>query len=274
MTANREEANRVVIDRLHQLPLFMGAVIVCFVFVVPTLIGSALLQPTVGRLLSGERDPNTIVGLLLNSFTLYYGVLLALLSIAVFDNYGKAQDAVAHEASSIIALYRTFNAYPEPIRGAMSDTLRQYVDEETGPGWASQRTNQASTRGTQLVDQLSRQLLGFRPGRDAGEDLVHQAALRTFEDFIEQRRLRIQAAGTSIPRVIWAVVIVGAALNVFILWLFDLKRTTHFILGGVLMIFVGLVVYMVGVLDRPFHGAHGLQPDDLIHARQQMNPRP
>ncbi len=263
-----------MIDRLHQLPIVMGAVIVCLLFLVPTLIGSALLQPAVGRLLRAERDPNMIVGLLLNAFSLYYGVLLALLSIAVFENYGKAQDAVGREASSIIALYRTFGGYPEPARTSLSETLRQYVDEETGPGWSFQRSNQASTRGTLLVDQLGRQLMGFRPNRDAGEDLIHEAALRIFEHFIEQRRLRIQAAGTSIPRVIWAVVIVGAALNVFILWLFDLKRTTHFILGGVLMIFIGLVVYMVGVLDRPFHGAHGLKPDDLLHARQQMNPRP
>jgi len=252
----------------------MGAVIVCLIFVLPTLIGSALLQPAVGRLLRGEQDRNTVVGLLLNAFTLYYGVLLALLSIAVFDNYGKAQDAVAREASDVIALYRTFSAYPEPLRSTLSDTLREYVDEETGPGWAYQRQDQTSTRGTMLVDRLSRLLLGFKPDRDKGEDLVHQAALRTFEGFIEQRRLRIQAAGTSIPRVIWAVVIAGAALNVFILWLFDLKRTTHFILGGILMIFVGLVVYMVGVLDRPFHGADGLKPDDLLRARQQMNPRP
>jgi len=263
-----------VIDRLHQLPIFMGAIIVCLLFLVPTLIGSALLQPAVGRLLSKERDPNMIVGLLLNAFSLYYGVLLALLSISVFENYGKAQDAVGREASSIIALYRTVNGYPEPARSSLVATLRQYVDEETGPGWAFQRRNQPSARGTLLVDQLGRQLTSFRPNRDAGEDLLQQAALRIFEDFIQQRRLRIQAAGTSIPRVIWGVVIVGAALNVFILWLFDLKRTTHFILGGVLMIFVGLVVYMVGVLDRPFHGAHGLKPDDLLHARQQMNPRP
>jgi hypothetical protein len=248
--------------------------IVCLIFVVPTLIGSVLLQPAVGRLLREERNPNTIAALLLNTFSLYYGVLLALLSIAVFENYGKAQDAVGREASSIIALYRTFNAYPEPARTSLSNLLRQYIDEETGPGWAFQRSNQASTHGTLLVDQLSRELLGFRPNRDAGEDLIHQAALRTFETFIEQRRLRIQAAGTSVPRVIWAVVIIGAALNVFILWLFDLKRTTHFILGGVLMIFIGLVVYMVGVLDRPFRGADGLQPEDLIEARQQMDPRP
>ena len=263
-----------MIDRLHQLPIVVGALIVCIIFVVPTLIGSALLQPIVGRLLRSERNPNMVVGMLLNAFSLYYGVLLALLSIAVFENYGKAQDAVGREASGIIALYRTFDAYPEPLRTTLPNTIRQYLDEETGPGWASQRTDQASTRGTQLVDQLSRQLLSFKPNRDSGEDLIHQAALRTFESFLEQRRLRIQAAGTRVPRVIWSVVLVGAALNVFILWLFDLKRTTHFILGGVLMIFIGLVVYMVGVLDRPFHGAHGLKPDDLIHARQQMNPRP
>ncbi|MGO4527316.1 DUF4239 domain-containing protein [Microvirga sp. 2MCAF35] len=263
-----------MIDRLHQLPIFMGAVIVCLVFLVPTLVGLVLLQPRFARLMSGERDPNTVVTLLLNVFSLYYGVLLALLSVAVFENYVKAQDAVGREASKVIALYRTFNAYPEPARTPLLDTLRRYVDEETGPGWVAQRTDQVSTRGTQLVDQLSRQLLSFRPNSDAGEDLIHEAALRTFEDFIEQRRLRLQAAGTSIPRVIWAVVMVGAALNAIVLWLFDLRRTTHFILSSVLMIFVGLVVYMVGVLDRPFHGAHGLQPDDLIHTRLQMNPRP
>jgi hypothetical protein len=197
-----------------------------------------------------------------------------LLSIAVFQNYDKAQDAVGREASSVVALYRTFSGYPEPVRTSLSDTLRRYVDEESGPGWRYQQGNQVSIRGTQLVDQLSRQLLSFKPNQDAGEDLLHRETLRIFDDFIEQRRLRIQAGGTSIPRVIWYVVLAGAALNVFILWLFDLKRTTHFILGSVLMIFIGLVVYMVAALDRPFRGAHGLRPDDLIHARQQMNPQP
>ena len=262
-----------MIDRLHQLPLLLGGAIVCLIFVVPTLIGSALLQPVVSRLLRGEKDANTVVGLLLNAFSLYYGVLLALLSIAVFENYNKAQDAVGREASGAVALYNVFSGYPEPARTLLSETMLKYVEEETGPGWAFQQGNQVSTPGMRLVDRLSRELLGFRPTREAGEDMLHGEALRTFAEFIEQRRLRVQAAGTSVPRVIWSVVLVGAALNVFTLWLFDLKRTTHFILGGVLMAFIGLVVYMVAVLDRPFHGAHGLRPDDLIQARQQMNPQ-
>jgi len=73
--------------------------------------------------------------------------------------------------------------------------------------------------------------------------------------------------------VIWSIVLIGAALNVLVLWMFDLKRTTHLLFGGVLAIFIGLVVYMVTVLDQPFRGSHGLLPDELVQARQQMNPR-
>jgi hypothetical protein len=258
-------------DWLHDLPIALGAGIVCVFFLVPTLIGSALLQPMVARLLQGEKDPNTLVGLLLNAFTLYYGVLLALLSIAVFENFGKAQDAIGREASSIVALYRDIGGYPEPVRTSMTGILRQYVDEEAGPGWQAQRRDQLSSGGMRLIDQLARDLLNYKPNRETGENLLHQETLRTFDEFIERRRLRIQAAGTSIPVVIWYVVLIGAALNVFVLWLFDLRRSTHFLLGAVLTIFIGLVIYMVAVLDRPFRGTHGLQPDDLIRARQQMD---
>lgn len=262
-----------MIDWLHELPVGLGATIVCGCFLVPTLIGSAFLQPLIGRILRGEKNPNTLVGLLLNAFALYYGVLLALLSIAVFDNYDRARDAVGQEASSIVALYRNVSGYPEPVRASLMGLLRQYLDEETGPGWKQQHLNRASTRGMILVDDLSRQLLSFQPDHETGEDVLHRETLRTFSDFVERRRLRIQAAETRIPSVIWYVVLTGAVLNVFVLWLFDLKRTSHFVLGGVLTIFIGLVVYMVAVLDQPFRGAHGINPDELVLARRQMDPR-
>jgi len=261
-----------VMDWLHELPILLGAGIVCATFLVPTLIGSVVLQPAVARLMRGERDPNTTVGMLLNAFTLYYGVLLALLSVAVFDNYTDAQVAVGREASSIVALYRELGNYPEPARGPLLEGLRRYVEEEAGPGWNAQRRNRVSVPGDALVDGLSRRLLSFRPNRDAGEDLLHRETLRTFGEFVDRRRLRIQAAGTSIPTVIWSVVLTGAVLNVFVLWLYDLRRTTHVLFGGVLTIFIGLVIYMVAALDRPFRGAHGLAPVDLVHARELMKP--
>jgi hypothetical protein len=268
-----ERASQVVIDWLHELPPVLGAAFVCGCFLIATLIGSAYLQPAVGRLLQGEREPNTLVGLLLSTYALYYGVLLALLSIAVFANYDKAKDSVGQEATSIIALYRDISGYPEPVRTSLTEILRQYVEEETGPGWREQHRDRPSARGVLLVDELNRQLLTFRPDGGATEEILHRETLHAFSQFVERRRTRIQAADTSIPPVIWYVVLIGAALNVFVLWLFDLKRTSHFVIGGVLTIFIGLVVYMVAVLDQPFRGAHGLPPDDLVRARQQMNSR-
>ncbi len=226
----------VVVEWLHDWPTALGAAFVVAGFVVPALVGSVLLQPIVGRLLAGEKDPNTQVGLLFSAFTLYYGVLLALLSIAV---YGKAQDTISREASSVIALYRDLGGYPEPVRTNMIGVLRRYVDEETGPGWRDQRLNRASAPGLILVDDLSRLLLSFRPDRQIGEDILHQETLRAFAEFVDRRRMRIQAAGTSIPSIIWYVVLIGAVLNVFVLWLFEFGRTTHLILSGVLALFVG-----------------------------------
>jgi Protein of unknown function (DUF4239) len=262
----------VVMDWLHDWPTLLGAGFVIAGLLVPTLIGSAYLQPVVARLLRGEKDPNTPVALLLNAFTLYYGVLLGLLSIAVFGNYDKAQDTIGREAASVVALYRNLNGYPEPTRTALIDVLRRYVDEETGPGWGEQRRDLASTPGVRLVDELSRGLLTFRPDREAGEDILRQETLRAFGEFVERRRTRIQAGATSIPAILWSVVLIGAVLNVFVLWLFDLSRTTHFVLGGVLTVFIGLVIYMVAVLDQPFRGVHGLAPDDLLIARRQISP--
>jgi hypothetical protein len=260
-----------VIDWLHDLPPLVGALIVCAAFVVPTLIGSAVLQPAVARLLRGEREANAAVGLLLSAFTLYFAVLLALLSVAVYENYGRAQDTIGREASSIITLYRDFSGYPEPQRTALRDALRRYVEEEAGPGWREQERGQVSDRGTLLVDELDSRLTSFRPDQ-TGQDLLHREALRTFDEFIDRRHARIQASRTSVPAVMWYVVILGAVLNVLVLWLFDLTRTTHFILGGVLTLFIGVVIYMVAVLDQPFRGVHGLEPVDLVEVRQQMKP--
>jgi hypothetical protein len=44
------------------------------------------------------------------------------------------------------------------------------------------------------------------------------------------------------------------------------------VLGGVLTVFIGLVIYMMAMLDQPFRGVHGLAPDDLLEAKQQISP--
>jgi hypothetical protein len=51
------------------------------------------------------------------------------------------------------------------------------------------------------------------------------------------------------------VVLVGAILNIALIWLFDMKLITQLFLGGILSFFLGTMILLIGVMDRPFQGA-------------------
>lgn len=258
-----------MLDWLHDLPTLSGAVLVCGVFVIPTLVGSYLLQPYIARMFRGERDINTVLGFLLNAFALYFGVLLALLSIAVFENHNKADDAVVREAAAIIKLYRDLRGYPEAARASPAAVLDAYVDEVTGPGWEWQKRGQANPKEIAIVGELHRVISGFRPA-DAAEGIRYAETLRALDAFVEARRIRIFAGGDAIPKIMWFIVLVGAVMNVMVIWMFDLKPFSHAVIGGTLSLFVGLVIYMIAMLDAPFRGAYGLKPDAIAAVHGQI----
>jgi hypothetical protein len=132
-----------------------------------------------------------------------------------------------------------------------------------------QKAGKASPEGASLVDELGHLLQGFNPGT-AGEQALHDNTLRLLSDFVDRRQQRIDASGTSIPGILWFVVLTGAAVNAVTLWLFDLDRQTHLVIGSCLSLFIGIIVYMIAMLDQPFSGDLGLLPDSLVSARQQL----
>ncbi|MGD9924493.1 MAG: hypothetical protein AB7V13_24065 [Pseudorhodoplanes sp.] len=261
-----------LLDWLHSLPFAAGLLLVCAAFVAPTLLGSYLLQPRVAKLFRGERDINTVLGFLLNAFALYFGVLLALLSIAVFENHNKAEDAVVREAAAIIKLYRDIHSYPEDARPELLGVLDRYVDEVIGPGWKIQQRGEVNPKEIAILGSLHMVLGKFRPS-GLGESVRYAETLRVMDDFVEARRLRISAGSSSIPRIMWFVVLVGVVMNTILIWMFDMRPFTHAIIGGTLSMFIALVIYMIAVLDAPFRGDYGVRPDAIaaIHSQSAMH---
>lgn len=248
---------------LHELPLPFGVIIVCAAFVIPTVAGSLLVQRHIARLFLGEKEITTVLGYMINAFAVYFGVLLALLSITVFENRNRAQDSMDREAASLIRLVRDLRAYPEPIRGHLLGGLHEYVDEEIGPGWQAQQRGSFSTKEVRLMNELHHTLTAFELSKQS-EILNHSETLGAFSNFIENRRLRIAQGEARVPPIMWYVILCGAVMNVILIWSFDLRRGTHAIVAGTLAFFIGLVIYMVALLDQPFLGPNGLKPDEMI----------
>jgi hypothetical protein len=248
-------SNTPLLNWLHDLPFLIGLALVCGAFVIPTLIGSYLLQPKIAKLLRGERDINTI-----------------LLSIAVFENHNKAEDAVVREAVAIIKLYRDVHNYPEEAKPELVSIIDRYIDEAIGPGWILQAQGKANPREIEILSDFHISLGKFQPS-DIGQGVRYAETLRVLDDFVEARRLRISAGTGSIPRIMWFVVLVGAVMNTILIWMFDLRPFTHAVIGGSLSLFVALVIYMIAVLDAPFKGAYGVKPTAIsaVHAQSGMH---
>ena len=59
----------------------------------------------------------------------------------------------------------------------------------------------------------------------------------------------------------WYVVLIGAVLNIMLVWLFDIDFLSHLALGGVLAFFLGTVILLIASMDNPFRGEVSIQPE-------------
>lgn len=264
--------NAPLLSFLHNLPPVVGGLIVCATFVLPTLIGSYLLQPYIARMFRGEKDINTVLAFLLNAFALYFGVLLALLSIAVFENHNRAEDAVIREAAAINTLYRDLRGFPEKTQTELGHILHRYIDELLERGWNLQAHGKINDEEIRIVGDFHGRIAGLEP-TTSGETARYAETLRALDAFVEARRLRISAGSAAIPTIMWFIVLVGAAMNVIVIWMFDLRPFTHAIIGGTISLFIALVIYMVAVLDAPFRGVMGIKPTAFISIHNQSGMR-
>ena len=73
--------------------------------------------------------------------------------------------------------------------------------------------------------------------------------------FSEHREARRQGASTALPALLWYVVIIGAALNFSLMWMFSINRlSVHLLLSGSIAFFVGLMLFFIAAMDNPFRG--------------------
>ena len=112
------------------------AVVFCAFFVGITWLGILLVHPLMRRLLHREEPSNELIIHIAGTFGLVYAVLLGLLTVATFQNTKDLRDDVGREASSLSTIYRTTDAYPEPLRSelkAQCATTPTMSSIRTGP---------------------------------------------------------------------------------------------------------------------------------------------
>jgi hypothetical protein len=126
--------------------------------------------------------------------------------------------------------------------------------------WPLQRQGIVPVDGSIRVQAFQEKLLDFQPATPA-QEILHAEALRQFNTFLEHRRMRLFSVNTAIPPVMWYVVILGAVINIAMVWLFDMRFITHLLLGGLLAAYLGTMIFLIAAMDHPFRGEVSVTPE-------------
>ena len=236
-----------------------GVLVVCGASVA-AVVGLALVQRLVPATIRQEH--NDVAGFIYAALGVIYAVLLALVVIAVWEEFGRARVTVESEANALAEVFWLAHQLPEPERHQLQELARSYAEEVVNEEWPLMEQGnpplmehtRATPRGWVLIDDIRATLQGYEPRTKAEQELYAQG-LDQVQRLADARRTRLVAAEESIPTVLWIVLVVGGIVAVGFTYLFGLQSTwAHALMVASLAGVIALVLFTIGVMDHPFSG--------------------
>ncbi|HZQ47134.1 MAG TPA: hypothetical protein VFC07_08990 [Verrucomicrobiae bacterium] len=245
---------------VFDLPLLITGPVIIGLLCLFAVGGLLLVRHRVLPRLRVQTEDSEFGGAMVQCVMVFYGLAVALIAVNVSQTYSDVSKIVSQEATAVASLYRDVSCYPEPVRPMLQKDLRNYLDFIIHKAWPTQRRGQIQGGGVEQMDHFQESLAGFEPATE-GQKLLHGETLRAYNNFIQARRLRLDAVGTELPSVMWAVVVFGAFIGLSATFFFKVEDARlHGIHVILLAVFMGLVIFMIVALDRPFRGDLGISP--------------
>jgi Protein of unknown function (DUF4239) len=259
---------------IYDLPNWTLGLLIVASFLAFSVAGLFVTRPMVRRLLGPTGNYNDVVSYFFAGIGVFYGLALGLIAVATWENYTDIDGVVGTEAAAVASFYRDLDGYPQPLRGRLENMMRDYIKVVIEKEWPAHKKGVALEDGDALIDQLEDEVMNFEPTRER-EKILQSEVLRSLDTVQEQRRLRLQAVPTGLPAALWAVVIIGAVLNVGLTYLFWVDNLRiHAILVGIMAVFIGLLVFLTAAMDNPFRGEFSITADSFRDVLENvMTPR-
>jgi hypothetical protein len=255
---------------LYNVPTWLSGTLTVVAFAAFGLAGLYLTRRWVQRLDSGHHAYNHVVGFFMAGVHVLYGVFAGLLAIGAWATFDQVQGKVDHEATALGALYRDINAYPEPARTIMESDLRRYTRAVIDVGWPMQRRGIVPNNASPVLNDFQQHFLSFEP-QDERQKILAAEAYKAFNDLTESRRARLNSVTAEMPGPLWTLLLSGAGICIAVTWfLHPDSFTMHFWMTVLFSSLLGLLIFLIAVLDNPYRGRLGVSPEPLERVYEQI----
>jgi hypothetical protein len=247
---------------VYDIPTNVLAKYFAIIAVGSVIFGIIVVKPLLRLLMGSGPDLNESINYGTSAFSLFYGLLLGLLTVAAYQNSERVKEAILSEATAISAFYSDMSMYPEPIRSDLKAMLRDYVLFTIHKEWAAHRKGEFLDGGINRANAVRQRLAAFEPVTES-QKIIHAEVISNFQNFSKARQQRLTGVITGIPNVLWYAVLVGAAINILLLVALRMPLRQQFLLGTITAFYLGVILFVIVALDRPLRGVSGLEPNSI-----------
>lgn len=207
------------------------------------------------------RAHNEVTGFLFLALASFYAFLLSFIVFMVWGQMNDIQTNVSKEGSSAMGLYRDIKFYPDTVESKQLmivylDFVYNVVDEE----FPNMEQQKPSRKTPASFDRVFYKMEHLNPKNQFQIQLVAEM-FNHLNELATYRGLRDTSFDKEIPLPLWWPMILGAIITILCSVILDIEHTRlHIALNVLLGIFIGMIFYIILLLDHPYSGSLSIKP--------------
>jgi hypothetical protein len=211
-----------------------------------------------------EGDHNEVAGFIIAVVGVIYAVLLGFVVIVSWENFSEAEHVVGQEASALRTMYRDSAGLPPAVREQIHADVREYATAAVEDDWPAMAEGEPGARATaHVLDETSDHLSAL--ATTTPDELQYKGIeADRFNDLVTARSARLDFVDQGVPGVLWAALVVGAAVTIGFTMIFGLRSALlHTLMTASLSALIGVLLFVAVAIDHPFAGDVAVRPAPL-----------
>ena len=150
---------------------------------------------------------------------------------------------------------------PGTDRTPAAERVDDYLHAVVCKAWGQQRKGEVKPVEDRKALAEIRNVLQSEDPKGEGAKIRYAARIEALNHLSELRRLRVDAANDKLDWKMWAIILCGGVLSMFVVYLFRLRDPKlHYAVVSLLSLVLSLVLLIIVLNDRPFQDPFGIEP--------------
>jgi hypothetical protein len=241
-----------MVDFIYGLPTFTMALMVVGGLIILSIAGLAVARYFIPPAYVAPH--HDVAGYTYAAVGVVYAVLLAFVAISVWDTFGRAENLVRDEASSLGRLYRDAGFLPPATASVIRAKLIAYTKVNIEKEWPAMSAGRLSTISDTAFEELSSSIAAIDTTAPK-DQIVFQQLFTEFNDLVGKRDTRRFLANKGLHPIVWCVLAFGAFIFITFTYFFGIPDfyLQSAMTDGVAAT-IGIVFVLIIAMDYPFRG--------------------